>query len=149
MVSSTKKSQNSPAPTSQPQPVVPPPPEDPLFVQTILHLEQMDEMQMSRSSGQILYDLAIQDPTINLASPEMLGMILKTTVKDDSGKIFPAYYPLIRQYISHSLVARDPRLTAMAILRIITVQLYAAGKLTNANQTHRAGSGESAVPAAS
>ena len=149
MASSTKIVQSSPAPISQPQPVVPPPPEDPLFVQTILHLEQMDEMQMSRSSGQILYDLAIQDPTINLASPEILGMILKTTLRDDSGKVFPAHYPLIRQHISHSLVAKDPRLTAMAILRIITVQLYAAGKLTNANQAHRAGHSESAVPTAS
>lgn len=147
MVSSTKKDPSSPAPTSQQPRVVPPLPEDPLFVQTILHLEQMDDMQMSRSAGQILYDLAIQDPTINLASPEILGLILKTTIKTDDGKINPAHYPLIRQYLTHSLVAKDPRLVAMAFTRIITVQLYAAGKLTNANQTHRAGTSEPAVPA--
>jgi hypothetical protein len=147
MASSTKKSPSSPAPTSQPQPVVPPPQEDPLFIHTILHLEAMDEMQMSRAAGQILYDLAIQDPTINLASPEILGMILKTTIKTDEGKVNPAHYPLIRQYLSHSLVAKEPRLVAMAFTRIIAVQLYAAGTLTNANQTHRAGASKSAVPA--
>jgi hypothetical protein len=137
MASSTKTVQSSQAPTS-PQPQIPPTPEDPILVQAILQLEAMDDLQMARAAGQVLYDLAIQDPVISIASPEILGMILKTTLRDDNGKVFPQYYPLLKQYLSHSIVARDPRLVAVAITRIITVQLYAAGKLKNADQANTA-----------
>ncbi len=137
MASSTKTVQSSQAPTS-PQPQIPPTPEDPILVQAILQLEAMDDLQMARAAGQVLYDLAIQDPVISIASPETLGMILKTTLRDDNGKVFPQYYPLLKRYLSHSIVARDPRLVAVAITRIITVQLYAAGKLKNADQANTA-----------
>lgn len=138
MASSTKTNRNSPAPTSQP--VIPPTPEDPLVQATVEQIEQMDDMQMARAAGQILYDLAIQDPTITVASPAILGMILKTTLRNDAGKLFSEFLPLIRQYMQHSLVAKDPRLAAVAICRIVTVQLYAAGKLQNhADQTDRIG----------
>lgn len=137
MASSTKTVRSSQAPTS-PQPQIPPTPEDPILVQAIQQIEAMDDMQMARAAGQVLYDLAIQDPVISVASPEILGMILKTTLRDDNGKLFPEYLPLLKQYLSHSMVARDPRLVAVAITRIITVQLYAAGKLKNANQANPA-----------
>lgn len=137
MASSIKTVQSSQAPTS-PQPQIPPTPEDPILVQAIQQLEAMDDMQMSRAAGQVLYDLAIQDPVISIASPEMLGLILKTTLRDDNGKLFPEYLPLLRRYLSHSMVSRDPRLVAVAITRIVTIQLYAAGKLTNANQANTA-----------
>jgi len=139
MASSTKSARTSQAPTS-PQPQIPPTPEDPLVVAAVEQVEAMDDMQMARAAGQILYDLAIQDPTITVATPAMLGMILKTTLRNDNGKLFPEYLPLIRQYLQHSLVAKDPRLVAVAICRIVTVQLYAAGKLqNNADPTDRAG----------
>ena len=137
MASSTKTVQNSPAPTSQPQPT-PRLPEDPLVVQAAIQIQAMDEGQMARSAGQILYDIAIQDPTITIASPEILGMILKKTILSDSGELLPEWLPLLRRYIKQSLVAKDPRLVAMAFTRIVTLQLYAAGKLDNANQANNA-----------
>lgn len=137
MASSIKTVQSSQAPTS-PQRPTPPTPEDPTVVAAIQQLEAMDDMQMARAAGQVLYDLAIQDPVISVASPEMLGLILKTTLRDDHGKLYPQYYPLLEQYMKHSLVSRDPRLVAVAITRIVTIQLYAAGKLSNANQANTA-----------
>lgn len=137
MASSTKIVQNSPAPTSQPQPT-PRLPEDPLVVQAAIQIQAMDEGQMARSAGQILYDIAIQDPTITIASPEILGMILKKTILSDSGELLPEWLPLLRRYTKQSLVAKDPRLVAMAFTRIVTLQLYAAGKLDNANQANNA-----------
>lgn len=137
MASSTKTVRNSPAPTSQPQPT-PPTPEDPLVVQAIMHIEEMDEGQLARSAGQILYDIAIQDPTITIGTTEVLGMILKKTIVNDEGKLLPEWLPLLRRYIRQSLVARDPRLVAMAFSRIVTIQLYAAGKLENADQANNA-----------
>ena len=137
MASSTKTVRNSPAPTSQPQPT-PPTPEDPLVVQAIMHIEEMDEGQLARSAGQILYDIAIQDPTITIGTMEVLGMILKKTIVNDDGKLLPEWLPLLRRYIRQSLVARDPRLVAMAFSRIVTIQLYAAGKLENADQANNA-----------
>lgn len=137
MASSTKTVQNSPAPTSQPQPT-PRLPEDPLVVQAAIQIQAMDEGQMARSAGQILYDIAIQDPTITIASPEILGMILKKTILSDSGELLPEWLPLLRRYTKQSLVAKDPRLVAMAFTRIVTLQLYAAGKLDNANQANNA-----------
>lgn len=135
MASSTKITPSSPAPISQPQPT-PPAPEDPLVVQAILHIEEMDEGQLARSAGQILYDIAIQDPTITIGTTEVLGMILKKTIVSNEGKLLPEWLPLLRRYIRQSLVARDPRLVAMAFSRIVTIQLYAAGKLENANQAN-------------
>jgi len=140
MQSSTKTTRSSLAPTSQPQPTPPPTPEDPLVVAAVTHIEAMDEGQLARSAGQILYDIAIQDPTITLASPEILGMILKKTILSDSGKFLPEWLPLLRRYTKQSLVAKDPRLVAMAFARIVTIQLYAAGKLDNANQADNTGS---------
>ena len=137
MASSTKTVQNSPAPTSQPQPT-PRLPEDPLVVQAAIQIQAMDEGQMARSAGQILYDIAIQDPTITIASPEILGMILKKTILSDSGELLPEWLPLLRRYTKQSLVAKDPRLVAMAFTRIVTLQLYVAGKLDNANQANNA-----------
>ena len=137
MASSTKTVQNSPAPISQPQPT-PPLPEDPLVVQAGIQIQSMDEGQLARNAGQILYDIAIQDPTITIASPEILGMILKKTILSDSGELLPEWLPLLRRYTKQSLVAKDPRLVAMAFTRIVTLQLYAAGKLDNANQANNA-----------
>lgn len=108
------------------------------MVQAILHIEQMDEGQLARAAGQILYDLAIQDPTITVASPEILGRTLKTTLMNDEGKLFKSWYPLLRLYLKHSLVAKDPRLVAIAMSRMVTVQLYIAGKLTDADPTNSA-----------
>jgi hypothetical protein len=88
MASSTKTVRSSQAPTS-PQPQIPLTQEDPILVQAIQQLEAMDDMQMARAPGQVLYDLAIQDPVISIASPEILGLILKTTLRDDNGKLFP------------------------------------------------------------
>ena len=141
MQSSAKTVRSSPAPTSQPQPTPQPqpqPPEDPLVVQAILHIQEMDEGQLARSAGQILYDIAIQDPAITIGTMEVLGMILKKTILSDSGKFLPEWLPLLRRYIRQSMVARDPRLVAMAFTRIVTIQLYAAGKLENAHQAHNA-----------
>ncbi len=98
----------------------------------------MDEGQFARNAGQILYDIAIQDPTITIASPEILGMILKKTILSDSGELLPEWLPLLRRYVKHSLVAKDPRLVAMAFSRIVTLQLYTAGTLDNANQANNA-----------
>ena len=137
MASSTKTVRNSPAPTSQPQPT-PSLPEDPLVVQAAIQIQAMDEGQLARNAGQILYDIAIQDPTITIASPEILGMILKKTILSDSGELLPEWLPLLRRYTKQSLVAKDPRLVAMAFTRIVTLQLYAAGKLDNANQANNA-----------
>jgi hypothetical protein len=109
-----------------------------VVVAAIQQLEAMDDMQMARAAGQVLYDLAIQDPVISVTTPEILGLILKTTLRDDNGKLFPEYYPLLTQYTSHSLVSKDPRLVAVAITRIVTIQLYAAGKLNNADQANTA-----------
>lgn len=136
MASSTKTVQSSPAPISQPQPT-PPAPSGPLVVQAIQHIEEMDQGQLARSAGQILYDLAIQDPTINVASPEILGMLLQETILTPTTKKFDmAWLPLLERYIKHSMVAKDPRLVAMAFTRIVTIQLYAAGKLDNAHQAN-------------
>ena len=137
MASSAKITQSSPAPTSRPRPT-PPLPEDPLVEQAIQYIEAMDEGQMARSAGQILYDIAIQDPTITIGTTEVLGMILKKTILSDSGKLLPEWLPLIRRYVTQSLVSKDPRLVAMAFTRIVTIQLYAAGKLENAHQAHNA-----------
>ena len=137
MASSTKPVQSSPAPISQPRPT-PPTPEDPLVTQAVLHIQEMDEGQMARSAGQILYDSAIQDPTITIGTTEVLGMILKKTIVGDDGKFLPEWMPLLRRYLKHSMVARDPRLVALAFTRIVTIQLYAAGKLDNANQANPA-----------
>jgi len=137
MASSTKTVRNSPAPTSQPQPT-PSLPEDPLVVQAAIQIQAMDEGQFARNAGQILYDIAIQDPTITIASPEILGMTLKKTILSDSGELLPEWLPLLRRYVKHSLVAKDPRLVAMAFSRIVTLQLYTAGKLDNANQANNA-----------
>ena len=137
MASSAKTVQSSPAPISQPRPT-PPLPEDPLVEQAIQYIQEMDEGQMARSAGQILYDIAIQDPTITIGTTEVLGMILKKTILNDSGKLLPDWLPLIRRYVGQSLVSKDPRLVAMAFTRIVTIQLYAAGKLENAHQAHNA-----------
>lgn len=135
MASSTKNVQSSPAPISQPQPI-PPQPEDPLVVQAAIQLQSMDEAQMARAGGQILYDIAITDPTITVASPETLGMTLKKTILSSSGELLPEWLPLLRLYTQHSLVAKDSRLVAMAICRMVTLQLYILGKLGNANQAN-------------
>lgn len=138
MASSTKTVQNSPAPISQPRPTPPAQPSNPLVVQAIQHIEEMDEGQLARSAGQILYDLAIQDPTINVVSPEILGMTLQMTILTPEKKFDLAWLPLLERYIKHSMVAKDPRLVAMAFTRIVTIQLYAAGKLDNADQANNA-----------
>jgi hypothetical protein len=136
MQSSAKTVRSSPAPISQPQPTPPPTPEDPLVVAAAVQIQAMDEMQMARAGGQILYDIAITDPTISVASPEILGMILKKTILNDSGELFPEWLPLLRLYVTHSLVAKDPRLVGMALCRMVTMQLYMTGKLVNANQAN-------------
>lgn len=109
-----------------------------MVTQAVLHIQEMDEGQMARSAGQILYDIAIQDPTITIGTTDVLGMILKKTILSDDGKFLPEWMPLLRRYLKHSMVARDPRLVAMAFTRIVTIQLYAAGKLDNANQANPA-----------
>ena len=140
MASSTKTVQNSQAPTSppQPKPQVVQTPEDPMVVQAVQQIEEMDLMQMARAAGQVLYDLAIQDPVITVASPEILGMTLKKTILNDDGKFNNEYMPLLCLYLKHSLVARDPRLVAVAMCRIVTIQLYAAGKLSDASKANTA-----------
>lgn len=137
MASSTKSTPSLQVPITPP-PLTAPTPVDPLLIAAIHQLESMDPMQMARAAGQALYDLAIQDPVISVASPEILGQTLRITLLDDKGSVFPHHYPLLKLYLSHSLVARDPRLVAVAITRITTVQLYATGKLTNAHQANPA-----------
>ena len=137
MASSTKIVPNLQAPTSQPT-MIPQPPEDPLLTATLAHLIAMPAMQMARVAGQMLYDLAIQNPMEVIGSPEILGMTLKTTLINDNGQVFKEHYPMITRYILHSLVGRDPRLCCTAICRIITVQLYASGKLSDGHQANTA-----------
>ena len=139
MASSTKIVQNLQAPTSQPT-MIPQPPEDPLLTATLAHLIAMDPMSMARVAGQTLYDLAIQNPIEVIGSPEILGMTLRTTLIDDNGQVFKEHYPMITRYILHSLVGRDPRLCCTAICRIITVQLYASGKLSDGPKANTASS---------
>lgn len=133
MASSTKIVPNSQAPTSQ-QTMIPRPPEDPLLTATQSQLISMDAMQMARAAGQMLYDLAIENPMAVIGSPEILGTTLRMTIIDDNGQVYPQFHPIIARYITHSLVGRDPRLCAMAICRIVTVLLYASGKLTDGHQ---------------
>ena len=137
MASLTKIVPNSQAPTSQPT-MIPLPPEDPLLTATLSTLIAMPAMQMARVAGQMLYDLAIQNPMEVIGSPEILGMTLRTTLIDDNGQVFKQHYPMIARYISHSLVGRDPRLCCTAICRIITVQLYASGKLSDGHKANTA-----------
>ena len=139
MASSTKIVPNLQAPISQPT-MIPQPPEDPLLTATLATLAVMDPMQMARAAGQMLYDLAIENPMAVIGSPEILGTTLRTTLIDDNGKVFKQHYPMISRYISHSLIGRDPRLCCTAICRIITVQLYASGKLTDGHQANTASS---------
>ena len=139
MASSTKIVPNLQAPISQPT-MIPQPPEDPLLTATLAHLIAMDPMSMARVAGQTLYDLAIQNPIEVIGSPEILGMTLKTTLINDNGQVFKEHYPMITRYILHSLVGRDPRLCCTAICRIITVQLYASGKLTDGLKANPASS---------
>lgn len=137
MASSTKIVQNLQAPISQPT-MIPQPPEDPLLIATLAQLISMDPMQMARAAGQMLYDLAIENPMAVIGSPEILGMTLKMSLIDDNGQVYKHHYPMISRYIKHSLVGRDPRLCGMAICRIVTVQLYASGKLTDGHQANTA-----------
>ena len=69
-----------------------------------------------------------------IGSPEILGTTLRMAIIDDNGQVHPQIYPIIARYITHSLVGRDPRLCAMAVCRIVTVLLYASGKLTDGHQ---------------
>ena len=137
MASSAKITQSSPAPTSRPRPT-PPLPEDPLVEQAIQYIEAMDEGQMARSAGQILYDIAIQDPIITIGTMEDLGTILKQAILNNNSKLHSEWLPLLRQYTNHSLVAKDPRLVSLAFTRLVTMHLYISGKLGNANQAHNA-----------
>ena len=137
MASSTKIVPNLQAPTSQPT-MIPQPPEDPLLIATLVQLVSMDPMQMARAAGQMLYDLAIENPMAVIGSPEILGTTLRMTLIDDNNQVFKQHYPMISRYIKHSLVGRDPRLCAMAICRLVTVQLYASGKLSDGSQANTA-----------
>lgn len=137
MASSTKIVPNLQAPISQPT-MIPQPPEDPLLIATLSQLISMEPMQMARAAGQMLYDLAIENPMAVIGSPEILGTTLRMTIINDNGQVYPQYYPMILRYMSHSLVGRDPRLCAMAVCRIVTVQLYASGKLSDGHQANTA-----------
>ena len=86
MASSTKIVQNLQAPTSQ-QTMIPRPPEDPLLTATQAQLISMDAMQMARAAGQMLYDLAIENPMAVIGSPEILGTTLRMTIIDDKGQV--------------------------------------------------------------
>lgn len=133
MASSTKIVPNLQAPTSQPT-MIPQPPEDPLLTATLACLAAMDPMFMARSGGQILYDIVLSNPTEVIGGPENLGRMLKFLLINPDGTVNKDFYPLISRYIKDSLVGRDPVSCCQGICKIITLQLYASGKMIDGHQ---------------
>lgn len=73
-----------------------------------------------------------------IGGTEMLGRTLRMALIDDNGQVYKHHHPTISRYIKHSLVGRDPRLCGLAICRIVTVLLYASGKLSDGHQANTA-----------
>jgi len=69
-----------------------------------------------------------------IGGTENLGRMLKFLLIDSDGTINKHFHPMISRYIQDSLVGRDPVNCCKGICRILTVQLYASGKMTDGHQ---------------
>lgn len=60
--------------------------------------------------------------------------MLKFLLINPDGTVNKDFYPLISRYIKDSLVGRDPVSCCKGICKIITLQLYASGKMIDGHQ---------------
>lgn len=65
-------------------------------------------------------------------------MTLKMALIDENGQVFKQHHPMIARYIKHCAAGRDPTASVIGICRIVTMQLYASGKLTDGPQANTA-----------
>ena len=61
-------------------------------------------------------------------------MTLKMALIDENGQVFKQHHPMIARYIKHCTAGRDPTVSVIGICRIVTMQLYASGKITDGHQ---------------